>query len=229
MSEWWTYTPSDFLLFSPRVYYRMLEAYNRSLWPVVVISLAFGLAIFVLLIRPTHAGHRAIQAILGFLWLWIAWAFFLEHFASINWASIYVAPLFGLQGLLLLWSAALARPVMFVPRAKIPDAAALALLLFSLVGYPLQAPLLGRHWLAAEVFGLAPDPTALATLALLSIADAGCRWPLLIIPSVWCFVSGMALWTMGSAAFFVAPAGALAALTIMLLRNRTRYPLPNAR
>jgi hypothetical protein len=30
MSEWWTYTLSDFLLFSPRVYYRLFELHNRA-------------------------------------------------------------------------------------------------------------------------------------------------------------------------------------------------------
>ena len=40
MSEWWTYTPADFLLFSPRVYYRLFELYNRSFWPVAIVTLA---------------------------------------------------------------------------------------------------------------------------------------------------------------------------------------------
>ncbi len=33
MSEWWTYTLSDFLLFSARTYYRLFELYNRDVWP----------------------------------------------------------------------------------------------------------------------------------------------------------------------------------------------------
>jgi hypothetical protein len=68
------------------------------------ISLALGLAIFVLLLRPVRAGHRVILVTLGVLWIWIAWAFFWERYASINWASAYVAPMFGLQGVLFLGS-----------------------------------------------------------------------------------------------------------------------------
>ena len=34
MSEWWTYRPEDFLLFSPRVYWRMFELHNAALWPL---------------------------------------------------------------------------------------------------------------------------------------------------------------------------------------------------
>ena len=36
MSEWWTYTLSDFLLFSPRTYYRLFELYNDEIWPAQI-------------------------------------------------------------------------------------------------------------------------------------------------------------------------------------------------
>lgn len=34
MSEWWTYRLSDFLMFSPATYWRMVERYNREVWPL---------------------------------------------------------------------------------------------------------------------------------------------------------------------------------------------------
>ena len=43
MSEWWTYRAEDFLLFSPRVYWRMFELHNAALWPLHVLTLAAGL------------------------------------------------------------------------------------------------------------------------------------------------------------------------------------------
>ena len=44
MSEWWTYTLSDFLLFSPRTYYRLFEIYNAAIWPAQIVALGLGLA-----------------------------------------------------------------------------------------------------------------------------------------------------------------------------------------
>ena len=32
--EWWSYASRDFLLFSPRVYWRMFELHNEALWPL---------------------------------------------------------------------------------------------------------------------------------------------------------------------------------------------------
>ena len=52
MSEWWTYRPSDFLLFSPRTYHRLFELYNREIWPAQLASLGRGLAMLALLQRP---------------------------------------------------------------------------------------------------------------------------------------------------------------------------------
>jgi hypothetical protein len=220
MSEWWTYAPSDFLMFSPRVYYRLFEFYNRSCWPLAVVSLALGLGMFLLLLRPTQAGHRIIPVILGALWIWIAWAFFLERYASINWGAVYVAPVFALQGVALVWAGAVSGKLKFVAGREVPDVVALALFCFSVIGYPLVAVAMGRSWLSAEIFGLAPDPTALATLALLALAHGGVRWPLLIVPFVWCLVTGLTLWTMEAGDFFVAPVGALIALAVALMHRR---------
>ncbi len=47
MSEWWTYRLEDFLLFSPRVYWRMFELHNEAVWPLQIATLLLGAAILV--------------------------------------------------------------------------------------------------------------------------------------------------------------------------------------
>jgi hypothetical protein len=216
MSEWWTYALSDFLLFSPRVYYRLLELFNRELWPAQLLTLAMGAVMLGLLWRPRPGGRRVLFAMLGALWIWIAWAFFFERYATINWAAVYVAPVCASQGLLLIGFGA-ARPHLVLHR----DITGLSLFAFALLAYPLIAPLLGRSWLAAESFGMMPDPTAVATLAALSIAPGRLRWLLMVIPALWCAVSGATLWAMDSGDFFVAPVGALIAIVrLVSLRQR---------
>ena len=57
--------------------------------------------------------------------------------------------------------------------------------------------LAGRSFAAAEVFGIAPDPTAIATLGLLAVASvSGPVWPLLVVPLAWCLVSGATLYAL---------------------------------
>ena len=102
----------------------------------------------------------------------------------------------------------------------------LALLFYALAIHPLIAPLTGRPITQAEIFGLAPDPTAIATLGILLAANR----PLLhlfAIPVLWCLVTGLTLWTMESPEAPVAPllgllAVALAIPKALAARRKTR-------
>ena len=102
MSEWWTYRPEDFLLFSPRVYWRMFELHNASLWPLHVLTLGADLIIILLIARRSGIGARWIAFILAMLWIFVGWSFLWNRYATINWAAAYVAPAFAVEGVLLL-------------------------------------------------------------------------------------------------------------------------------
>jgi len=215
MDELLSYSLRDVLMFSPRVYYRLLEHYNGAIWPAQLLTVGLGFAILYLLFRRAGAMHRLMLAIIGALWIWVAWGFLWERYATINWPVAYVAPLFALQGLMLI--AAGGRLRIPAPRSTV-DIAGVVLVAAALILYPALAQLSGRSWLAAEIFGLAPDPTAVATLALLALADGWSRWPLMIIPAIWCALSAATLSTLGSGEYFVPMTGALAAMAIGLAR-----------
>lgn len=219
MSEWWTYTLSDLLLFSPRVYYRLLELHNRDLWPLHLVTSGLGAVVGWRLWRPTQRGDRIVFGTLGVLWVWVGWVFFWERYATINWAAVYVAPLFVLQGVLLVWLGA-AQTYLRISAGQDPRRqVALALFALALVGYPVLAPLLGRTWWAAESFALMPDPTAVATLAVLAGATGRVLWPLLVVPMAWCAVAGATLWAMEAGDFLVAPLAAVAAAALSIRRR----------
>src|SRR5947209_20390814 len=101
MSEWWTYRLSSFLLFSPRTYYRLLELYNTEVWPEHVAALVLGLAILALWRRTPHW----IAALMAGLWCWVAWAWLISRYDTINWAAKYFAVGFFVQALLLIATA----------------------------------------------------------------------------------------------------------------------------
>jgi hypothetical protein len=226
MSEWLTYSPSNFLMFSARVYYRLFALYNREVWPAQLLAIGLGFALLYLLLRGGEAGRRLVLIVLGALWIWVAWGFLWQHFATINWPVAYVAPVFALQGLALVGVGAARGGPGSAPAAgrNRADIAALALFAASIVLYPLIAPLMGRSLAPAEIFGLAPDPTALATLAALATMRRGIRWPLMIVPCLWCASSTMTLGVMGAADFFVPLVGALAAVGIAMAKASSFRP-----
>jgi len=92
MDEWWSYRPSDFLLFSARTWHRLFELYNAQLWPAHLFAIALGLALVLVALKVSPApAARAGCAMLAACWLWVAWAFHLQRYAAINWAASWFA------------------------------------------------------------------------------------------------------------------------------------------
>lgn len=208
MSEWWTYSLRDLLLFSPRTYTRLFELHNLEWWPLQLATFALGAALLVLAWRGGEPAGRWVLALLAACWLWVAWAWQLERYAPINWAAEYFAWAWAAQAALL--GAAAWRGRFDAPSHR-QHRLGLALAGYALALHPLLASALGRGWAHSEVFGMAPDPTALFTLGLLLALPLRRVGWLLVIPLVWCATSGATLWTMASPEFWVAPfAGVLA-------------------
>lgn len=221
MSEWWTYTLSDFLLFSPRTYYRLFEIYNAAIWPAQIVALGLGLAIWALLGRAASRG-RVIAAIFAGCWLWVAIAFHAHRFATIHTAAVYFAWAFGLEAALLIWIGIVRGRLAFERPADAASRAGLWIFLFALIVEPLIGPLLGRSWRQVEIFGVAPDPTAVATLGLLLLAEGRRRWTLFVIPVLWCAITGATLLAIKAPDAWIAPLAAVLAVSLTILQTRVQ-------
>ena len=198
MQDWWSYTLSDFLLFSPRTYYRMIERHNEAVWPAQLLTVALGIGILGALRKPSTTQGRIIAGILALLWVWVAWAFLLQRYATINWAIKYAVPFFVLEALLLVWWGVIGGKLSFAVRPEASGRLGAALLVLSLLLYPALAAIFGRPWEQAEVFGIAPDPTVAATVGLLLLPKSRFRWGLLPVPVLWCGITAATLWAMSA-------------------------------
>lgn len=224
MSEWWTYRLDDFLLFAPRTYWRLFEAQNAALWPLHPATVAAGLALVLLIFwRPDRARFWT-GLVLAALWAFVGWSFLMNRYAAINWAVAYVASAFFLQAGLLPLAALLPRGLAFVRRDAI-GSAGLLLALAGLLLYPALPLVFSRPWTSAEVFGIAPDPTAIVTLGLLMAARGAWLAVLLPIPLLWCLVSGLTLWAMDDAQAWL-PLAAAAIGVLLALARRLKPPAP---
>jgi Family of unknown function (DUF6064) len=225
MSEWWTYRLRDFLLFSPRTYYRLFEIYNAAIWPAQIVALALGLAVILLLRRGAAGGRaRAVAAILAGCWLFVAIAFHAKRYATINTTGIHIAVAFALEAALLAGIGAIGGRLEFERPHDLAPRTGFAILLFALAVAPLTGPLLGRTFRAIELFGVAPDPTAVGTLGVLLLARLRRRWLLMVVPVVWCAVAGLTLFAMKAPDFWVAPSAAVVAVVLAARHRRVVVP-----
>ena len=214
MSEWWTYSLSDFLMFSSRSYYRLIESYNAAMWPAHVLALVAGIIVIGAIARPRQNLQRLAALVLAAAWGWVAWAYHRERYAEINTAAPYFSAAFAVQALLLCWLAY--RPGNAAPA---PQPLTLGLSGLAIFAYPLLALARdGGEWSQAEVFGIVPDPTVVATLgALLAWRASATLW---LIPVLWCLVSGATLMELKIGHAWLLPAIALTAVFARVMGSK---------
>src|SRR6188472_3588565 len=142
MTEWWTYRLSSFLLFSPRTWFRLHELYNAEIWPAQIVVLA------------RRGGGRSgplVALLLAACWLWVAWAFHLRRYATINFAATWFAAAFAVQAVLLIAIGAVrGRLVLDANAWRRPG---LWLIAFAVLVQPVTGLLAGRSLLQSEYFG----------------------------------------------------------------------------
>jgi hypothetical protein len=230
LTEWWTYRPHDFLMFSPRIYWRLFESMNAAGWPLALLATT-GAGWGLWAATAQHRSLRARRGALGLLllglaaaWAWVAHAFLWQRLTPIFWAAEWAVWGFALQGLGWL---GLAAWLWLNPGSSFePDRqhrrVALAIGLLALLLMPLFAAATGRPWLQAELFALAPDPTVLFSLAVLLLLPRGLPRLLWLVPLAWCLFSAATLALLGSWQALV-PVGA-AVLALWAARRRATAP-----
>ena len=184
----------DLLLFEPRVYWRLFALENEALWPAQPVLLAAGGLLVLGLLTGWRPSGRWLGPALGAAWFWAGWHFVALRYGAVNWAAPSLAWVFYAEAALLAAFGLSGRFALERHRSAGSGAALLAAALFA---WPLLAPLDGRPWSQAEVFAIAPDPTAIATLGLLAFA-ARSRWTALlcVAPALWLAASAVTLFTM---------------------------------
>ena len=215
-----SWTLEDLLLFSPQVYWRLFALENEAVWPAQPVVLAAAALLALTFVLGRQPSGRWLCPALGAAWLWTGWHFVALRYGTVNWLAPSLAWGFYAEAALLA-GLGLSGRIVFDRRGR-GAWSGIGLLAAALV-WPLLAPLDGRSWREAEVMAFAPDPTAIATLALLALAERS-RWTALlcVAPVLWLAVSTLTLVTMGAWqgwAVLAALLAGLAAWIVPLVRN----------
>ena len=193
----WSWALEDLVPFSPGVYWRLFAPENEAVWPAQLLLLAAGALLVLCLLRGWWPSGRWLGPALGAAWLWTGWQFVALRYGTLNWAAPTLAWGFYAEAALLA-ALGLSGRLGFARHGKAAQAG-IGLLAAAVLLWPLLAPLDGRSWHDSEVFAVAPDPTAAATLALLALAERS-RWTALlcVVPALWLAVSALTLFTLGA-------------------------------
>ncbi|GAB4137517.1 MAG: DUF6064 family protein [Sphingomonadales bacterium] len=212
MEDWQTYRLTDFIPFTPDVYWRLLERVNEAYWPLQFAAIALGIAALCLALLGKP---RGVLVLLAPLWLASGIGFHHRFYAELNWAATWFGWVFIIQAALLIVLATFVRRPL-PPRLGVIRLGAV-IAIGALLVYPLLAGKFGQGFSHAEILGLHPDPTAIASLGLLLMVLRGpAAWLAFAIPLLWCLIGALTLialksdWALLPLAAAALSAGALA-------------------
>lgn len=197
IGEFGGYTLDRFIPFTAEVYFRLFERLNDVPAPVRLGLPLAGVAVAILALRGRL---RPTAALLATAFVATAWLYQFRLYAELTPVGTVFGGLFLAQTIAVTAWGVLARAAP-APRSAIVTAASLALVAAGLLVWPLLAPATGQPWRAAQLFGLAPDPTVVASLGVVLLA-ASPRWllALLPVPFLWCAVNAATLHVLGATA-----------------------------
>lgn len=217
MEVWLTYSLDDFMMFSPATYFRLLERHNSALWPLHVLTLGVGCGIPIVLRTRWRHRHLVVGLLLAACWLWVAWSFLLGPYATINWAAPWLAGVFAAQAaVFLLVGFGGGRLGVGGVRGR----GDVGIFLLFLLSQPVLGLLSGRPMAQAEVFGILPDPTAMAALGSALLAPRPTAWLLFPLPALWCLIAGATLWAMEAPDALVPFAATAVGLALLVMPGR---------
>jgi len=192
MSEWRSYSLHDLLIFSPESYFRLFERSNQAFWPFHLAIIAIALLMLYLATVRTARSQLFILAGLAFLWVLAGWWFVYQFYSQINTIAYWYLLLFVVQIIIiLLYVIATSRKTsLYKPAGDAMLGVGMGIAVYALLMHPFLLWLAGREWQALETPGIAPDPTAIATIGFaLALGGSRQRFWLIIIPLVWIIIS----------------------------------------
>jgi hypothetical protein len=184
------------LPFTPGEFFQVFREYNDTVWPAQLLLVVLALAAVLFALRPLRRSGEMIATVLAILWSWLALAYHLAFFASIN-PLAYVFSALSLAGaFVFLWEGLYRKKVQFRWTGDLRSIVGIALVGFSLVIYPAWSWSVGHAYPAMPTFGL-PCPTTIFTIGMLAFLLPPYPRSLFIVPILWCLIGAQAAFLLG--------------------------------
>lgn len=149
---------------NPEAMFKYFAQYNLGIWPMQIVNYVLCLVILFVAVKKFKYSDQTIAAIFAFLWLWLAFTFWLPFGA--------VSPLFYTTGALsliqgVLFLVGIARPVVsYRVGTDASSLLGLVLIAYATIFYELVGYAVGHIYPQSLTLGAFPCPTTIFTLGL---------------------------------------------------------------
>jgi hypothetical protein len=211
------------LPFSSDEFFALFGAYNRAVWPAVLLAYALGAATVYLALKPGPRSGRIAAAILAAMWGWSGVAYHWLYFSTINSAALLFAAAFVVQGgifLQMAWRDQLSLAFSHTMRAFV----GLSLIVYAALVYPVLGLLLGNSLTELPMFGVTPCPVTIFSFGCLLLTTTPISRRVLVIPVLWAFIGGTAALLLDVWQDWMLPVAAGSALVLLKRSGLLRAP-----
>lgn len=206
------------LPFTTEQFFKVIEAYNVTIFPAQWIILVLGVFCLFLLHSSYPARNRIIGTYLGALWIWSGIVYHLIFFTGINKAAYVFGGIFILQGLLILFNTYHNNRLNFTFEQKTRAYVGYFFVLYGLVIYPIVSYFVEGSFERTIMIGL-PCPTTIVTFGLFILTSKVFPKYLLIIPTLWAIAGLSAAINIGVVQDVMIMISALTALLLLAGRK----------
>lgn len=168
----------------PEVYFRLFIRLNQNTFPLPIITLLIACVLAWLILKGKQ---RWSLALLGIAWIWVGYYFHLHLFSELNWIAVYFAWIFILQGIVYVILGISQSGDFDIPLQGKSFVISVVFIVLGAVIYPILTGLIGESWQGAQLFGMAPNPTVIVTLAIIPVSSRTTGW-LSVVPLMWCVI-----------------------------------------
>jgi hypothetical protein len=182
--------------FSTHQFLDVFASYNGSVFPMQIVLLVAALIAIRLSINGDRASSKTVAGLLAFFWLWTGLVYHFLFFSDINTAAFAFGAFSILQGAVFLYAGVVRSDLRFSDRSGGRRPIGTALIVYSLLIYPIAGMSLGHPYPYSPTFGL-PCPTTIFTFGLL--LRSGRRVPIYVlpIPLMWSLLGASAAYLLG--------------------------------
>lgn len=184
------------LPFSREQFFEVIADYNVAVWPAQFALTLLAVAIVVLVLRWPERVGRLVSYGLALLWGWVALAYHLAFFWSINPAAPIFAAVSIAAAAAFIWFGGIRGGLQFEKGLSVTAILGLVVVMFALAGYPAIGQYIGHRYPASPTFGL-PCPTTIFTFGILLMAAPGLPKALVVAPLAWAVIGSTAAFALG--------------------------------
>jgi hypothetical protein len=174
----------------------VFASYNEKVFPMQVVLLVAALVAMRLATNGDGLSSKAVACLLAVFWLWIGLVYHFLFFSQINGAAFAFGAFSILQGGIFLYSGVFRNDLSFRDQTRGRRMIGTALIVYSLLIYPIAGMSRGHAYPYSPTFGL-PCPTTIFTFGLLLRSGRAVPLYVLAIPFMWSLLGASAAYLFG--------------------------------